>query len=84
MLTLLFIYQKLIQRFSHMNLQEDHIHTDATICSVWILTKTRGIPEETEAENHVMHLVVVASTQCSSGKGMKRMELTTEQRWSGK
>ena len=30
------------------------------ICSVWILTKTRGTPEERAAVNQAIHLDVVA------------------------
>jgi len=47
------------------------------ICSVWILTKTRGTPEETVALNHAMHLTVVVSMQYSLIRGINRMELIT-------
>jgi len=49
-----------------------------------MLTKTRGAPHETAAENQAMHLVVVDSTLRSCENGMKRMELITVERRSGK
>ena len=54
------------------------------ICSVWMLTNTIGVPEETAAENQAMALLVMESTSCSVARGLKRMELTTVDRWSGK
>lgn len=54
------------------------------ICSVWILTKTRGTPEEIAALNQAMHLAVVVLMQCSLASGINRMEVTTEQHWSGR
>jgi hypothetical protein len=49
--------------------------------SVWILTKTRGTPEEIAALNQAMHLAVVVLMQFSLTSGMNRMELTTEELW---
>lgn len=58
--------------------------TDDEICSVWMLTNTIGVPEETAAENQAIALVVVELISCSFARGMKRIELTTVDRWSGR
>lgn len=58
--------------------------TELRVCSVWMLTKTRGAPEDAAAVNQAIHLVVVDSTLFSCGNGMKRMELITVERRSGK
>lgn len=49
-----------------------------------MLVKTSGMPEEMAAENQAMALTVGASVPLSLDKGMKRMELTTVERRSGK
>lgn len=59
-------------------------NTKRLICSVWILTKTMGIPPETAAENQAIVLTIVGSIRPSLGRGMKRMELITVERESGR
>lgn len=67
-----------------MTLNSINENTEETICSVWILTNTRGVPEETAAENQAIALMVMESISCSFARGMKRIELTTVDRWSGR
>lgn len=64
--------------------EKERDREELTICSVWMLTKTRGAPEETVDENQAMDRVMVASKLRSLGKGMKRMELIRVEWRSGK
>lgn len=64
--------------------ENDDEDTEVMLCSVWMLMKTSGTPDETAAVNHAIALTVVASTQVSVARDVKTMELTTVDLRSGK